>query len=118
MDTRPCRFCAQPIQPNAIKCPHCLSRQPKTLHRGVPGKRVAGICAALADYLGIEVALVRVAFLLAVIFSGGLVFSAYLGLWFLTPPNETGTAPAYRLMDWLSDLFSPKPERPTSPNAF
>jgi phage shock protein C len=117
MDTKLCRYCAQEIAHAAVKCPHCLSRQPKPFHRGVPGKLFAGVCAGLADYLGIEIALVRVAFLLAMLFSGGLVFSAYIALWFLTPPTEAGTAPAYRLMDWLSDLFTPK-ARPESPTAF
>jgi phage shock protein C len=111
MDTKPCRSCAQPIPAAALKCPHCLSRQPGVLHRGGPGRLIAGVCTGLARYLSLEPALVRVAFVVAVLFSGGLVFSAYLAIWFLTPPSLAGVAPAYRLMDWLSDLFSPRSPR-------
>jgi phage shock protein C len=115
MDTKACRFCEQLIPSGATKCPQCLSRQPGTLHRGAKGKLLAGVCAGLAEYLGVEAALVRVGFLVAWVLSFGLMTSAYLALWVLTPPSPTGTAPAYRLMDWLSDLFSPRAPRSSSP---
>jgi len=108
MDTKPCRACAQPIAPTAVKCPHCLSRQPGTFHRALTGKIFTGVCAGLAEHLGVEVSFVRVGFVVAGLLSGGLVVSAYLALWFLTPPSPDGVAPTFRFMDWLSDLFSPK----------
>lgn len=116
MDTKPCRACAQPIPASATKCPNCLSRQPGLIHRGHPSKIIAGVCGSIADYLGVDATLVRVGFVVALLMSVGLMFSVYLAFWILTPPSPTGTAPAYRFMDWLSDLFSPRARRPPSPS--
>jgi phage shock protein PspC (stress-responsive transcriptional regulator) len=73
---------------------------------------VAGVCGGVASYLNVDTAFVRVAFFVALLASFGLMASVYLALWVLTPPSPTGTAPAYRFMDWLSDLFAPR-SRPT-----
>jgi phage shock protein PspC (stress-responsive transcriptional regulator) len=62
-------------------------RGPRSLVRPRDGRLVAGVCASVADYLGVDVLLVRVvAVVLAV--SGGAGLAAYLALWALTPSSD------------------------------
>lgn len=114
--TQPCRVCAEPIRAAALKCPHCRASQ-QAFHRAVPGKLVAGVCAALAAHLGVDVTLIRVGFVAAGLLSGGLVASLYVAFWMLTPLQAGGLSPAYRFMDWLSSFFQPGPTRQSPPEA-
>lgn len=57
------------------------------LQRNLRRRRIAGVCAGLSDYLGWDVSLVRVLFMLSLFF-GGLGFAIYLALW-LTLPAAT-----------------------------
>ncbi|WP_199100071.1 PspC domain-containing protein [Dyella sp. ASV21] len=56
----------------------------KRLHRSLSDRKVAGICAGIADYLGWDPTLVR---LLWVVFTllGGSGIVAYLILWIVMP---------------------------------
>jgi phage shock protein PspC (stress-responsive transcriptional regulator) len=58
------------------------------LMRPVSGRLLAGVCAALADRFGIDVTLVRLAFLLLV-FAKGLGLLLYGVLWVLSPSTES-----------------------------
>ena len=51
-------------------------------------KKIAGVCAGLANYFDIDVTLVRVLFLVALIVGCSLGFWAYIILWAVTPPNR------------------------------
>lgn len=107
--TKRCSACALDLEPDATACTHCHAVQARTagLHRG--GERtLAGVCGALARQLGLDTALVQVAFVVGLAVSGGLFLSVYFLLWVLTPASPTGTAPARRLMDWLG-TFSRRP---------
>ncbi|HYO65029.1 MAG TPA: PspC domain-containing protein, partial [Archangium sp.] len=98
-ETKQCVACRMDIRADATKCPHCRERQTsgEPMHRG--GSRVvAGVCASLARLLGLEVALVRVAFVLALVVTGGTALGFYLLLWALTPPSAMGRAPVQRVM--------------------
>ena len=57
-ETKQCVACRTDIRGDATKCPHCRERQPgaEPMHRGGPGRVVAGVCTALARLLGLEVA--------------------------------------------------------------
>ncbi|MBF5046209.1 PspC domain-containing protein [Aggregicoccus sp. 17bor-14] len=103
--TKRCSACALDLEPEATTCPHCHAVQGQTagLHRG-GGRTLAGVCTALARQFGLDAALVQIAFVVGLAFSGGLFLSIYFLLWVLTPPNATGRAPAKRLMDWLGNL--------------
>jgi phage shock protein PspC (stress-responsive transcriptional regulator) len=46
---------------------------------------VAGVCAGVADYLGLDVTLVRLLTVVAAIFSVGAVAVAYIAAWILMP---------------------------------
>jgi phage shock protein C len=56
----------------------------KKLERKVSGRWVAGVCAGLADYTGMDVSLIRVIFAVLVLFSG-LGAIAYVLAWALVP---------------------------------
>ncbi len=116
-DTKSCVACAQPIPVQASKCHLCRSRQPMPLHRGVPGRMIAGVCAAIARQLGVEPTLIRVAAILLALASVGMVFWAYVLVWVTTPPAPGQEAPIARLFDWVKDLFSPRPQPQKEPPA-
>ena len=60
----------------------------RRLERARSGKRIAGVCAGLAEYTGISVTLIRVGFVIfAVTGIGELV---YLLLWAFTPKATGG----------------------------
>jgi phage shock protein PspC (stress-responsive transcriptional regulator) len=105
METKHCVACAMDIRMEASKCPHCRTFQDGvSMHRGDARRTVGGVCVALARQFGLDVALVRVAFVLALVFSGGSALMVYLLLWVLTPASAHGKAPAQRLVDWLASL--------------
>lgn len=66
-------------------------RPVRRLERPVQGRYVAGVCAGLAEHLGLNVGHVRLAFVLAS-FAGGAGVAAYLFLWALTPQSLESTA--------------------------
>ena len=87
------------------------------LRRPVQPRVIAGVCAGLADRLGVDATLVRVVFVLASVFGSGLGLLAYVILWAVVPEEdsledviagrlERGeiTAEEYRLI--LSDIES------------
>lgn len=83
-----------------------------TVHRNVPGRLVAGVCAALAQRLSMEVALVRVLFVVSLAFTGGLAFWVYFAGWLVTPYDVGARAPLRRLVDALTGFFT----TPTPPS--
>lgn len=107
MDKKTCPTCRSEIEAAALRCPHCRARQPDVppMHRDAPGRMLAGVCAAIGRELQIDVTLVRIAFALACLLSGGLAFGAYVMIWVLTPFQPGGRAPATRALDWLEGLL-------------
>ena len=113
-DTKQCVACRMDIRGDATKCPHCRERQAvsEPMHRGGPGRVVVGVCLALARLLGLDVALVRVAFVLALVVTGGTALGFYLLLWMLTPPSVLGRAPVQRVMGWVGRVGGTPVEEP------
>lgn len=59
----------------------------KKLVRPVVGRKLAGVCQGIAQYLGIDVTVVRLIWVLAVIFAGcGLL--AYIIAWVVMPDEQ------------------------------
>jgi phage shock protein C len=56
----------------------------KRLYRKPEGRIVAGVCTGLADYLGVDVTIIRLAFAALTIFGGAGVL-LYLIAWALVP---------------------------------
>lgn len=80
----------------------------KKLVRKTDDKMIAGVAAGTADYLNIDVTLVRVLFVLTTIFGGfGLV--AYAVMWILVPEEGSNRAVIHDVVDSGSDKAPPEP---------
>lgn len=56
----------------------------KKLYRNTNDQMLAGVCSGLADYLDLDVTIVRLIFV-ALFFMGGNGFLIYIILWIITP---------------------------------
>lgn len=59
----------------------------KRLTRSTTDRRIAGVCGGLAKYLNVDPTVVRIAFLVALLF-GSLGFWAYLIVWLAAPEDN------------------------------
>jgi phage shock protein C len=67
----------------------------RRLTRSAQHKMIAGVCGGLAEYFGLDVTLVRVAYVLVSIVSAAFPgILAYIILMFVMPPPETSAPPA------------------------
>lgn len=116
-DERRCPWCAEPVAFEARRCPHCASRieggvrDPREWHRGHPERKLAGVCAAVADNLGVSVSLVRAGFLLLAFFHGVGLF-LYAALWAVMPSAPGEPSGADRVLSMLRGLFDDEPRPP------
>lgn len=87
-------------------------RELREWQRDVAARKIAGVCAGLAEELGVSVTVVRTVFLVLALppFSGiGIVL--YLVLWFLMPV-QNGRSGLDHLVDTVSRWASDPPRRP------
>ena len=63
----------------------------KRLYRRRQGRIVAGVCAGLAAYLGVDPNLIRLAFAVLAVFGGGGVL-LYLVAWAVIPEEGEGAS--------------------------
>ena len=70
--------------------PHALKR----LYLMREGAVIAGVCAGIAAYLRVEVTIVRIVFIAATVFTGGLAAVLYIALALLIPYADTAQARA------------------------
>jgi phage shock protein PspC (stress-responsive transcriptional regulator) len=92
-DTKPCPYCAETIRAEALKCRFCgsLVEQPSSALLSAPWTRrrrdrvFAGVCIGLAEQFGISVTIVRLGFVLSVLFTGGVAILLYIALWLAMP---------------------------------
>jgi phage shock protein C len=90
-----CQSCHKEIADGSRFCYSCGAQQgayaaptgvpmTKRLMRSSRDKKIAGVCAGLADYFDLDPTVVRIIWLLA-IFLGGTGFLLYLILWIALP---------------------------------
>ena len=66
----------------------------KKLYLDTENKKIAGVCAGLAEYLDIDVNVVRIIFLVALI-CASFGFWAYLVVWAIAPKKPAGGTVQY-----------------------
>jgi phage shock protein C len=101
-----CQNCQKDIASGSKFCYNCGARQPETpsvaapppayqgrkrLVRSTNDRKIAGVCAGLADYFDIDPIIVRVLWVLA-FFCAGTGLLAYIILWIVVPEGMTGLA--------------------------
>lgn len=77
----------------------------KILFRPRDGRMVAGVCAGLANYIGMDVTLMRVIWAVGAIITGGAGLLAYLVAWILIP-DESKVSPAERAVGQKQDTWT------------
>jgi phage shock protein C len=92
-----CNYCGKVIQDDANVCAYCGTRvgsvlARKRLIRPRAGRKIAGVCAGVAEYFDLDVTLVRVIWLL-VSFMTGVGLLAYPVAW-IVMPEEPLSLPA------------------------
>jgi phage shock protein PspC (stress-responsive transcriptional regulator) len=85
-------------QDTAQSAPHAGPAGRPPLRRSYQGRMVAGVCAGIADYLAIDVTLVRVAFAVFT-FLGAAGIPAYLACLLLIPEEGAEQSIAASLLD-------------------
>ena len=68
---------------------------PKRLLLSRTDKKVGGVCAGFAEYLGWDVTMVRLLYLCGVVYSFGLALLAYLIAWIVIPSQPAATHQTY-----------------------
>lgn len=78
----------------------------KVLMRPRDGRMLAGVCAGVADYFGLDVTLVRVIWAVLAVITGGAGILAYLVAWILIPNEGQRSSVAENMVGKEQDSYS------------
>jgi phage shock protein C len=78
----------------------------KVLIRPRDGRMLAGVCAGVADYFGLDVTLVRVIWAVLAVITGGAGILAYLVAWILIPNEGQQSSVAENTVGKKQDSYS------------
>ena len=70
----------------------------KKLLRTRDGRRVAGVCSGIGDYLGVDANVIRLIFALITVFTAGLGILLYLVAWVVLPEEGEPTSIAEKMI--------------------
>ena len=80
-DDRFCPKCGNPVKPEFATA----RPTPVRLSRPFDERKIAGVCAGFARYFDVDVTLMRILWLAATVFTGGLGILVYIAAWILMP---------------------------------
>jgi phage shock protein C len=89
----------------------------KRLFRNEHNKTVAGVASGLADYMQVDITIIRVLFVLATIFLAGTGLLVYIVMWIVVPVNNDPAA-RYAKFNEYFEKNKQDPSMFNSPNAF
>ncbi|MGY3054753.1 phage shock protein C [Pedobacter sp. UYEF25] len=75
----------------------------KRLFRNEHDKMIAGVASGLADYMQVEITIVRLLFVLSAIFMAGLGLVAYVVMWVIVPVNNDPAAKFSKFNDYFKN---------------
>jgi phage shock protein PspC (stress-responsive transcriptional regulator) len=78
----------------------------KVLVRRRDGRMLAGVCAGVADYFGLDVTLVRVIWAVVSVITGGAGVLAYLVAWIIIPDEGQKSSIAENMVGKKHDSYS------------
>jgi phage shock protein C len=84
-----CNYCGKALPDDALICAYCGKRVAcvearKRLVRPRNGRKIAGVCLGFAEYFDLDVALVRIVWVLCSLFGlAGVI--AYVAAWIVVP---------------------------------
>ena len=78
----------------------------RVLVRTRGGRMLAGVCAGVADYLGLDVTLVRVIWAVVSVITGGAGVLAYLVAWIIIPDEGQKSSLADNMVGKKQDSYS------------
>jgi phage shock protein PspC (stress-responsive transcriptional regulator) len=109
-----CQRCQHELPAEAAFCPACgaaqhqgdtFSAARRRLTRIPADARIAGICAGIADYLGVDVTLIRILWVTLSVVPGSIIggIVAYAVAWLIMPEGAATAPPQKRLMRSATD---------------